>query len=65
MVLLNGKVSTQVQQRGLARTAADPITLDQSIGEIAFASSGIVGVGATYIHAAKIAQTGQARKVAG
>ena len=58
MVLLNGEVPPQVKQRGLARTAADPLALDQSIGEVAFAGSGIVGVGATYIHAAKIAQTG-------
>ena len=62
MVLLNSEVPPQVQQRGLARTAADPLALDQSIGEVAFAGGGIVGVGATYIHAAKIAQTGRARK---
>ena len=58
MVLLNSEVPSQVQQRGLARTAADPLALDQSIGEIAFAGGGIVGVSATYIHAAKITQTG-------
>ena len=48
MVLLNGEVPPQVEQRGLTRTVADPLALDQSIGEVAFAGSGIVGVGATY-----------------
>ena len=62
MVLLNGDVPYQVKQRGLARTAADPLAFDQSIGEVAFASGGIVGVGATYVHAAKIAQAGRACK---
>jgi len=42
----------------LTRTAADPLAFDQSMGEIAFAGGGIVGVSATYIHAAKITQVG-------
>ena len=49
MVLLNSEVPPQVQQRGLARTAADPLALDQSIGEVAFAGGGIVCLASTIL----------------
>jgi hypothetical protein len=56
MVLLNSKVPPSSATL-IGAYCRDPLALDQSIGEVAFAGSGIVGVGATYIHAAKITQT--------
>jgi len=58
IVLLNGEVPPQVQHCGLARIAADSFALHQPVGVVAFAGGGIVGVGASAIHAEKIAQSG-------